>query len=98
MTFTLIYHSQVANQLNDIAFWYANEGEGLGDLFIAEFQQTIETIKRSPYAFAKKLNGSRQVKMNRFPYFVIYYIDESKVEVFNVIHTSRHPIRRIMKK
>ncbi len=98
MTFTLIYHSQVANQLDEIAIWYAKAGEGLGDSFMDDFLQTIEIIIRSPYAFAEKLNGSRQYLMDRFPYYVVYFIRENQVEIFNIVHSSRHPIRRIMKK
>lgn len=98
MKFTLIYHSQLADQIDAIVDWYGLAGEGLSDSFIGEFHHTIETIKGSPYAFAIKLKGTRQVKMHRFPYFVIYEIHENRIEVINITHVNQHPIRRIMKK
>lgn len=98
MIFSVIYHPQVYSQIIEIADWYEDKQSGLGSEFADELEKTILLITQNPMGFAKRLKQSRQVKLNRFPYIIVYEVRKDIIEVYNIIHTSRHPIRRIIKK
>lgn len=98
MKFSVFYHPQVYDQIFEIVNWYEKKQNGLGSEFVNELEKTIHVILQNPFSFAKRLKQSRQVKLNRFPYIIVYEVQKNTIELYNIIHTSRHPIRRIIKK
>lgn len=82
--------------LEDAHEWYEQQLNGLGERFIKEVDYYLSAIENNPYQFAIQFSGKyRFATLNKFPYRLVYNIDESSkcVYVFAVFHTSRNPER-----
>lgn len=73
-----------------IAFeWYQHQKPGLGNELVYEIEISLEKICERPFAFAAINERYRRVKVNRFPYIIIYEVEGKKVYINTVRHTSR---------
>jgi len=81
-------------EMSDAFDWYQEKQLGLGNRFYGEVDHHLSLIANNPYRFPiKYTQGIRSASLNKFPYLVIYWIDDTnlKVIVLSVFHTSRHP-------
>lgn len=62
-----------------------------GDLFLAHVEEVFTQVERSPELFAKVFQDLRLARVRRFPYVIIYRVDDDQVTVVAVYHTSRDP-------
>jgi plasmid stabilization system protein ParE len=82
--------------LEDAYDWYEQQSEGLGDRFIKELEDQLETISKNPNLFAIQFSGKyRFALLKHFPFRVVYHIleQEKYVYVTAIFHTSRNPKR-----
>jgi plasmid stabilization system protein ParE len=85
------FHPLAEEELNK-AFEYYNEcGSGLGFLFLAEVQATINRIIQHPKAWSKISKNTRRCVTRRFPYGIIYQILEQEIQIIAVMHLHRKP-------
>src|SRR5688572_26907254 len=90
MILEIIPQAQV--DLAEAAQYYNSQRLGLGDEFLAEFENSISRIAASPIAFEQVRPGFRRCLLNRFPYGIYYRTpDEHTVRVIIVRHHSRRP-------
>lgn len=82
-----------AAELLDAIRWYEEQRSGLGAELFDAITETIELIRAHPEIGAPRatLQQSRQLRVNRFPYNVVYRIREDDIYVVAVAHTSRRP-------
>jgi hypothetical protein len=72
--------------------WYNKQQTGLGRRYYNSVQQTLKTIKSNPYLFQFFYKELRMATVNKFPFIVLFLIDENKkqVAIAAVLHTSRN--------
>jgi len=92
------FHSQIEEQLSEIMFWYDDHRPGLGDFFIEKFDDSIKYIADFPEAVEIKRKKYRIVKIDNFPYVIVFELRRLRVDVLSVTHTSRHPGMRFKRK
>ena len=70
-----------------------NDGRkaGLGCDFLFCIREVFERILRSPELHTKVFDDLRLAKIRRFPYAVIYRIDNDQTTVVAVYHSHRDP-------
>ena len=76
-------------ELDDVVAWYNEREEDLGLDFLDELDRSIRRIVAFPLASTEIDPGIRRCLLARFPYGVIYGIDEDLIIVMAVAH--RHP-------
>jgi hypothetical protein len=64
---------------------------GLGEDFFLEVQETIGNILAHPHAWTALGGDVRRCLTNRFPYGVIYCVEDYGVLVLAVMHLKRRP-------
>jgi plasmid stabilization system protein ParE len=71
--------------------WYEAEREGLAAEFLDELDATVQRVAGFPGAW--KLIGARtrQCRLNRFPYGIIYQIRGDEIVIVAVAHLHRRP-------
>jgi plasmid stabilization system protein ParE len=74
---------------------YELEQPGLGDEFLRELRQLIQSLERHPERAAFYYRGFRRLLATRFPYKVFYRIVADRVIVFRVLHTKQDHPRRL---
>ena len=91
------YHSrfsiQALKQLDEIITWYEEHSRQATDNFIEDLDKMIQKICLTPFLFRSVHKDYREIKMKRFPYYIIYRANEDKKEVLilRIYHTSRSP-------
>ena len=78
-------------ELDEAVSYYNGQVAGLGDAFLLEAIAAIERIRQFPDAWHPLGKNVRRCRLRRFPYGLIYHVDESGVLVVAVAHTHRRP-------
>ena len=93
MSFELVLRKEAQLDLDEIFIWYEEQKIGLGFDFLNEFQNTLLKVNRNPYHTSYIQADAKSAMIKRFPYEVIYRIDEPKMQIriLAVIHQHRDP-------
>ena len=78
-------------ELDQAIQWYAAQAPGQGDAFLIEVLSAADRITHFPEAWQQLDNGIRRCRLNRFPYGLIYTIDNGDILVLAVAHLHRQP-------
>ncbi len=77
----------------DALLWYQRERPGLGGDLADEIQAAVDRVCRDPQSWEQVDSNCRRVPLKRFPYSVIFRVDDAKREIVIVAiaHNSRRP-------
>lgn len=85
-------HAEARRDLRDAARYYKERaGVGFAQSFLSAFEQAMNVLLTQPLAGAPWHEEKRRFVLKRFPYSVIYSIQDNQVRVFAVAHHSRRP-------
>ena len=87
----LIVNPEAEADLADARAWYDGQRAGLGDVLLTRVEEIFARIQRTPELFGKVFQELRLARVRRFPYVVVYRIDEDQITVVAIYHTSRDP-------
>jgi plasmid stabilization system protein ParE len=63
----------------EVSFQYYQEKQsGLGERFLTQIEEVIHLISQNPEICPTSFKGLRQATVNRFPFVVLYEIEESR--------------------
>lgn len=73
--------------------WYEQKRRGLGAELFDAVSHTIDVIREHPEIGVPRTGRllSRQLRVQRFPYYVAYRIREHDIYVVAIAHTKRRP-------
>lgn len=93
MTYRLLISNNARQETFDAYNWYEDKLQTLGDDFLCELEERYTQLAITPFAygFLKRSDVIRFTVLDRFPYIVIYMINDNAVTVLSVRHTSRQP-------
>ena len=97
MRFEVIVPGGVEQELEEIAVWFETKRENYGAKFIDSFDQSVALLSQNPLAFPLKYKSFREIRLEGFPYIVVFKMREKVVLVVRLIHTSRHQMKRYRK-
>ncbi|MDJ1175008.1 type II toxin-antitoxin system RelE/ParE family toxin [Roseofilum capinflatum] len=80
-----------SQELQQAAEFYQQQVFGLGEDFLAESQSTLNRIVQNPRAWTPLNENIRRCRMHRFPYGIIYTIEDDTILVISVMHLQKHP-------
>ena len=91
MIYNLVLQSEAVIDLREAFEWYEIQQSGLGFELINEVEEVCEKICGHPLNYSViSINGRfRKIKINRFPYLVIYEIEEDKIIVSTIKHIKK---------
>lgn len=78
-------------EVDDAAAYYEDRDEARGHDFLDELDRSIRRIKSFPLASTEIEPGIRRCLLARFPYGIIYGIDEDLIIVIAVANLHREP-------
>jgi mRNA-degrading endonuclease RelE of RelBE toxin-antitoxin system len=70
--------------------WYELEKNGLGNLFLDDFEETLEKIKRNPFYTSKINERTRGASFKKFPYEIVYMVNSEKYIIYIIVITHQH--------
>lgn len=99
MSFLVLIKQEAHEDVLAAYVYYEEKQPGLGDRFLTELQQAYDQLAGLPSANGfiaeDTLKVLRDVKVNRFPYVIVYEIIEQEVVVYAVHNTYKHPRRKL---
>lgn len=93
MSYTVINHKEVKNDVLNAKDWYKSQQKGLEKRFASEVKTTISYFIKNPLLFQEKYKKVRIAFTEVFPFGVHYYFNEKTktITVLGVFHTSISP-------
>jgi len=82
---------EASQELDEAVEWYNYQSPGLGMRFLDEADKALKRISFYPYSCAEIEDGIRRCLVSRFPYGLIYGIDEGMIVIIAVAHLHRRP-------
>lgn len=76
--------------MREAAAFYENEAPGLGKLFLDEVESRLSVLRERPLLGAV-INGLRRLLLGKFPFSVIYAVNDEEIVVVAVAHQRRRP-------
>lgn len=83
--------SLAEREVEDAFAWYEEQSVGLGREFLDELDRAVRRIATFPLAATVIELGLRRCLLSRFPYGLIYGVDEDTIVVLAVAHLHREP-------
>ena len=90
MSYEIILQSEAVWDLREAFEWYEKQGEGLGFEFIEEVESGYLNISKNPLHYPPVNHQFRRIRINRFPYLVVYEIEGDKIFINSVRHVKRN--------
>ncbi|MBF0461490.1 MAG: type II toxin-antitoxin system RelE/ParE family toxin [Magnetococcales bacterium] len=78
-------------ELDEAVVFHETQAQGLGHAFLAEVLAALDRVCRHPDAWHPISTHTRRCRLRRFPYGVIYLVDQSDILVVAVAHLHRRP-------
>ncbi len=91
MNLPLIINPEAEADLEEARDWYEFQRVGLGLEFLDRVGEAFGQIRQNPLLHGKVFEDLRIALVRRFPYAVIYQVDEAQITVIAVYHTRRAP-------
>ena len=82
---------EAAEELQVAAGFYDAQASGLGKDFVLEIQRLFERIADNPHIGSQIRPRIRRRALRRFPFYVLYTIEEDGVLIVAVAHHRRAP-------
>jgi plasmid stabilization system protein ParE len=71
--------------------FYESQARGLGEEFILDVEASLKLIADFPHLGSPGPAGTERIHLRRFPYSVVYRLEESLLRVIAVEHQRRRP-------
>ena len=78
-------------ELEEAIDYYNDQMPGLGGQFYQDFLDAINYISIAPKAWRKVGDHTRRISLKRFPYLVLYVLDEDDILITCIAHQHRNP-------
>ncbi len=74
--------------------YYQDKRIGLGEEFLDHLTTYFNRIRKYPEHFPQKQKPYREAFIKRFPFLIIYEIEETKIVVYSVFNTWQSPKKK----
>jgi toxin ParE1/3/4 len=95
MSLAIAFHRAASAEFLEASSWYESKRSGLAAEFTDEIDRCVCLASEKPLQFAVIHKDIRRVIANRFPYGVYYRVEEQRIVVLAVFHSSRDPALRL---
>lgn len=84
--------SPARSELREAVRWYNGKRAGLGREFADEVKKATQRIAQFPDAWPRISQNARRFLLTRFPYRVIYLVEDEIILIVAIMHLRRDPI------
>ena len=77
--------------MTEAALFYESARIGFGGIFLDDVQRAIDVIRERPEVGATIAYGFRRALLRRFPFSVVYWIEDGEIVIAAIAHQRRRP-------
>jgi plasmid stabilization system protein ParE len=92
MIYRVIVRPDAEDDLKEAYSWYEDMRTGLGYDFLLQVDAGLNFIARNPNIHPIEYKEMRKHLVKRFPYKIIYLVENKQIIVLAVIHSKRSPL------
>lgn len=93
MSYEVIFKEEANYDVLEAHNWYESRRIGLGDDFLNELEEFVKVLETDPQIYQERKHNWRYCPLKRFPYIIIFEIEQQGVVVYAVFNTYQHPNR-----
>ncbi|HVW62956.1 MAG TPA: type II toxin-antitoxin system RelE/ParE family toxin [Puia sp.] len=94
MSFEIVVQSEAIIEIQKVFEWYEQSRPGLGFEMIQEIEEGFERLSKHPHNYSATNKKYRKVRINRFPYIIVFEIEDTKVIIIALRHIKQESSRR----
>lgn len=96
MSYSISYQPRALREYEDAVTWYRKRSEKAAKNFIAAVEKRLAVLRTEPERYRKTYREFRAVSLLKYPYSVIYLVEEKKkmVVISSFFHNKRNPNRK----
>ena len=102
MAHTVFVKQEAVDDAIEAYEYYEKKEPGLGERFIEALAKRYSDLSLHPthYGFIAEdpLNNLRDVRIDKFPYVVVFELTAAEVFIYAIHNTRKNPLRKIRKK
>ena len=87
----ILFLSLAEEEVNDAVVWYEEQTEGLSREFLDELDRVVRLVRTYPLLATEIEPDIRRFLFGRFPYSLIYGLDQETIVAIAVAHNHREP-------
>jgi plasmid stabilization system protein ParE len=91
VTLPVVWLPEAEADLRTAKFWYDDLRSALGDQLVSAVGATVESISKRPRRFPTIYRNRRRARIRRFPYGIIFEVQEQRIVVVACFHFKRNP-------
>ena len=84
-----VFHPEALEEYSDAVQYYAEQRTEIAQAFINAIEDAIFRIKESPNRYATIDEDIRRCMTKKFPYGILYTIEQGYILILAVMHCSR---------
>ena len=93
MTLPIVWLPEAEAELQHARDWYDAIRPELGERFALAVEEAVDGLANNPLQFAVVHRGRRRAGVRRFPYGIIFEVQERQILVIACFHAKRSPKR-----
>jgi plasmid stabilization system protein ParE len=93
VTLPVVWTREANEDLLDARTWYDNIRPQLGERFAFAVEATIQAVGQHPLQFPVVYRGRRRAGVRRFPYGIVFEVEEHRIVLIACFHGRRNPRR-----
>jgi toxin ParE1/3/4 len=86
-----VFHPEALNEYAEAVQYYTEQRVEIAQAFINAIEDTVYRIKESPARYAEINEDVRRCMARKFPYGILYTIEQDYILILAVMHCSREP-------
>ena len=90
MKYKILVKAEAIQDMTEAFDWYENKQTGLGTKFLDEVDKCCDRIAQNPEHYQSH-RDQRIAVIHRFPYKIVYEIDQKTIVVYAVYNDKRNP-------
>ena len=94
MTYNLEVKQEANLEIIEAYLYYEKQRQGLGEEFLEHLDVYFTRITTNPKHFPEKRKPYREAFIKRFPFLIIYEIEDVKIVVYSVFNTWQNPEKK----
>ena len=83
---------EAAKELDEACLWYEEQVSGLGYSFLNAIDEAVDRIRLYPFSSEVAHDDLRKCSLKRFPFQIIYGLQEGMIVIVAVAHMKRLPV------
>jgi len=94
--YSIIFRQRAIKKYAESTAWYKERSVQASERFVAIIENALLSNAASPYSYNNKYKNFYEVKTERFPFTIVYFIKDKKktVVITALFHNKRNPIKK----